>query len=410
MYLRHNVAPVARAAVFLSIEERLAIHATLIAILFLPHFGAAIGTFSIALSLPFFILQTLTLWFRGTLRVDALSLLLFAAVLVAASFSLILNAGPSIASLALLTILYAPMILVGARADGGALADYSIGVLVRYVSIVAAVGCIQFTLQFLPGVTPWLDIRRFIPTAIAQEGHYNTFAFTGGLMRSNGFFLLEPSSLSLYSGIGLVAEWTTRRRPWLLLLMACGLVVALSGTGFLVVALPLLIRKPLYALLLVAGTAVAVIGLRITGFVFLVDRLNEFNSPGSSGYARFVAPFLVVSEGMDTNPWSAMLGNGPGAVLRAISSRISAFEIFDPTWAKLLYEYGVLGTFCLAIFIIAGMRRSHAQPEFRIAIIYAWLAAGGLLLQPNFVPLMPMLISWWRNDRKAVTPPGLDRN
>lgn len=404
------IVPVEGDGASLSPPERLAIHATLAAILLLPQIGLSLGSLSIAVSLPLFIAQVAILAFRRSLRVDAIALLLFAAVATVTSFSLILNGGPSATSLVLLIVLYFPMTLVAARGDPDAPRRYTTDLLVRYTAVVAVAGCLQFVLQFVPGAIPWLDIRRIIPAGLAQTGGYNTFAFASGILRSNGYFLLEPSSLSLYSGLALVAEWSGRRRPVFVMLLGCGLAVALSGSGLIVVllalGLPLLFRRPLYALLSLAGLVVAIMVLRSIGLAFLVDRLTEFGSPGSSGYARFVAPSLVLSDGFDLNPWSAVLGNGPGATLRAILARISAFEIFDPTWTKLLYEYGLVGSGCFLAFLVATLRRSLAPPEVLIAVIYAWLFAGGLLLQPNFVPLLPMLLCWWRRDKTRAARNG----
>ena len=119
---------------------------------------------------------------------------------------------------------------------------------------------------------------------------------------------------------------------------------------------------------------------------FTLGRVGEFNAESSSGYIRYVAPMRLVSETLDTNAFTFWLGHGPGTILRMRRS----YEFHDPTWAKLLFEYGVLGfTAFLALFLTA-LRRPGLPLQLRAALFWGWLIMGGHLLSPeqNFLTLV----------------------
>lgn len=387
---------------------RLATDALLVTIFLLPQFGINVAGASLPFSLPAYLVLTGTLAIGRLIAVNALAMIAYGGIAAVGLASLTLNGGPSTASLALLLVLYAPFCLAMNDGRSAAFRGFARDRFILACVLVSLVGVVQFVLQFLPGARGFLDIRTFIPAGLRLEGKYNTFAFTGGLLRSNGFFLLEPSSLSLYAGLGLVEEMVGRKRPWMIASLLTGMFVALSGSGLLVVGIALLAfairRGPVAVLVSMAALALLPIVGRWVGLSFLVDRLAEIGSPRSSGYARFVAPLALVDEGWSAAPWSAALGNGPGAILRVIQSRISAFEIFDPTWAKILLEYGAIGIACFCAFLVATIGRTWAPAATRTAIVYAWAAAGGLLVQANFVALMPLLVTWWRFDGPASLP------
>ena len=69
--------------------------------------------------------------------------------------------------------------------------------------------------------------------------------------------------------------------------------------------------------MILAGLCLAVFGVVSLTFPevaqTMVERLGEFTLPGTSGYERFVTPFLAMSDVLHVAPWSIVTGIGPGA-------------------------------------------------------------------------------------------------
>jgi hypothetical protein len=123
---------------------------------------------------------------------------------------------------------------------------------------------------------------------------------------------------------------------------------------------------------------------------FTLGRVSEFNSTYSSGYMRYVAPFRLVSELIDSSWWAPFLGHGPGTIFRTLRE----YEFHDPTWAKLVFEYGFVGFASFVALYLSMLRRGEAALQARATLFWGWLLLGGHLLSPeqNFLALA--LIGW----------------
>ena len=315
------------------------------------------------------------------------------------------NSGSSKGSAALVVVLYAPFAFQS-RVGGHNKFTEVARTFSTMMVIVDGMAALQFILQFAGhGVVEAFNLRTLLPQALRQNGRYNTIAYSGSLFRSNGFFLIEPSSLSIMGAFGLICEASLDRgRKTVMALHLAAMAVALSGSGFVVLIvgwiLPLIRKAPLRIL---TGAAVAVplvqLVAPLTGLSSVTDRVMEFAHPGSSGYARFVAPIAFSMSGWSRHIWALWVGNGPGSILRAIRSSNSLIEIFDPTWAKLLFEYGVLGTIVfLSGLVLWHWGRAGPMP-LRWALAYFWLVGGGNLVSPDSVALMIILSSYWPAQR-----------
>ena len=179
------------------------------------------------------------------------------------------------------------------------------------------------------------------------------------------------------------------------------MALSYSGTGILIAAAGLLIPTSGRALrrtlvLLAAGMVFLLVFRGLLNLDVFLDRATEFDKPNTSGYARFVAPMDVVQYGFGSSWWAPYIGNGPGTIQPAIVRYTTTYAIHDPTWAKLLFEYGVLGFLTMVAFAISMVRRSAAPVELKISLFYTWFAAGGLLLNPDVLGLLFGLSALWR--------------
>ncbi|WP_174275245.1 hypothetical protein [Sphingomonas bacterium] len=391
---------------------RAAITLLLVTILFVPQLAINAGTLAMNFSLPAVYILIVVGLLDGVFVVGLSSLLTLVFLAAVAFFSLKFNAGhASSTSLLLLFALYIPFLFRGHRPLGRVYFEWAARRYVLLMMVVAFAAMAQAALHPFVHDDRLLAFSNSMPEAIRQSGHYNTIAFTGNLLRSNGFFLREPSFLSGYAGIALLIEIALFRRWLVLLALIAAMLLALSGTGILIVLIALVVaglrRAPVKALIggLALIPAMPVIA-NLVGLALLADRLNEFSAPGSSGYARFVAPWAFVQGGLSRWPWSLLIGNGPGSILRAIKESDTTFEIFDPTWAKVLFEYGVAGSIGFAVLLGVGYRLREAPFSLKTGMLYAWIAAGENLLDPDFNGIMLLLVIFWAKPVSMVIPSG----
>jgi hypothetical protein len=250
------------------------------------------------------------------------------------------------------------------------------------VLILSCLGIVQFAAQFVVDGRQLIQFFGIFPEflfAEANKGLANTIIpITSGssLIKSNGIFLTEPSTMSQIAALGILIEVLEFRRPRYLLPLALGLLLSYSGTGItrLLLCLPLagLVsrRAQLPALLVSLFT----FGLLTTGIIDLsayLSRLGEFEDTHASGFMRFISPFWMAAEHFDTASLPALLrGNGPGT-----ADGFTPRAFYKPngsTWFKLLYEYGLISAFIFMCFLGSCFRRSRCpkpllQPSFTIS-------------------------------------------
>ena len=132
---------------------------------------------------------------------------------------------------------------------------------------------------------------------------------------------------------------------------------------------------------------------------FTLNRVTEFGHERSSGYIRYLAPMQVIWESINAELWTPWVGHGPGTIQRS-SHRI---EFFDPTWAKLLFEYGALGFAVFCALIVYALKRFNAPTQIRAMLFFSWLVMGSHLLSPeNLVMLYAICCSWPRSTPGAA--------
>jgi hypothetical protein len=360
-----------------------------------------------------------SLFVTGSVHLNKPNLILFVPCLLIASASCLLNIqDASYLSLALLVVAYSPFILSARpRAEINPCGVWALRMFSNFALFCAASGIVQFAAQFVIH-QPWLfDFTEYIPEAIRGSGTYNTVipVGTGSFSKSNGFFFREPSMFSQITALALIAEFALLRRFVRIGILSCALVLSYSGTGIGVLLIALMfplgvksvVRMGVLATLgaLAIGTAIGLMGDSVHLGATL-DRVREFNSAGSSGFARFVAPFLVVWEAISVDSWavivghapdawSTLLGYGPGTIARSIARNAGSYEINDPTWAKLTFEYGLLGLACFTALVLRAINQSHIPIAIRAALFSTWLIMGGYLLTPQVTAQLYVLAALW---------------
>lgn len=382
---------------------RWSIIATLISVTVLSRAGVSIGDYTASFALPIIYFMVLKGWMDGEIRLDTAGLLMFSLAMCVGGLSYLANtnvaarANASLMSLLLLGTLYLPFVFrLKPTPNSHALWLWMMRLLLNIALFTAIVGIVQFYAQFVIKA-PWLfNISVLLPDFMRGSGLYNSAIPVGSLFKANGVFFREPSFFSFMMAFGIVCELALFRRMKRVAVLAFALVLSYSGTGLLALAVGLIFPfgfKTAMRILaiLVAGLLLFLIAGDALNLTFTLNRLGEFSSESSSGYIRYIAPARLIVEQVDSSAWSAFVGHGPGTIFQASTY----YDFHDPTWAKLLYEYGLFGFAAFAVMMILALRRSKAPVQIPIMMFFYWLAQGGLLLTPECVLLIYVVFALW---------------
>lgn len=280
--------------------------------------------------------------------------------------------------------------------------------------VCAACGIAQFFLQYVISSHLLYTFHGFLPPAMLIDGFANLLPISYGspLNRSNGFFMVEPSTFSQFVAISIIIELVFFQVKWRLILFGASLLFAYSGTGLVALVLVpviLLHRRSfgtIAVLLLFAGLAA------MTSQLWHMDvigkRATEFNSNESSAHARYFAPADLLAEYLLPFPQRLLFGAGPGSLRTYIL--LMPFETHDPAWAKLLFEYGIFGSILFwTLYILAVFVRSPSM-WMSVALTIGYLSFGGELLDPRLGALLVVFCTLpKRRANVPATEPGLLR-
>ena len=376
-----------------------------VAIVYLAMFGIRVlPDFSVSFSLMAVYGLCAWLLIKGQASFDVPSIFLFSLILLVGCTATFANSGGyfSLPSLLLLAVLYLPFTLsISQGAQAEQLRRYGIKCFCDLSLGLAVCAIVQYALQYILHASWLFNLGSFIPDWFSASGVWNHAVPVNGSFKANGLFQREPSGLSMLLGLAFVVEMTQARRYPRLAVMALAMALSYSGTGILIAAAGLLLPTSGPALrrtliLLAVGVVFWFVFQNLLNLDVFLDRATEFDKPNTSGYARFVAPLDVVQYGFGSSWWAPYIGNGPGTIQPAIIRYTTTYAIHDPTWAKLLFEYGVLGFGIMVAFAAGMVRRSVAPVELKIALFYTWFAAGGMLLNPDVLALLFGLSALWR--------------
>lgn len=275
---------------------------------------------------------------------------------------------------------------------------------------IAAAGMLQFALQFAG--LGLFSFDGLIPESLIFQGFNTAIPIgVGGYFKSNGFFLIEPSVFSQVMALAVIIELLIFRRLAYLAAFVVGLMVSISGTGwvmilgFVLTASFSLGRRGLQLAAATVGLGVvAVAGLAVAfpdGFELFMARTSELNGMGSSGHDRFVTPWWLVQYVLDRTPWAALYGVGPG---------VTDHMAMHPPWmyntnppVKIGLEYGLPSFVAYLLYILAG-RRTRTQKALLAPALVLLLLDGGNSQFPPVLFLVLLLICTARLTPAAITP------
>ncbi|HEX2584968.1 MAG TPA: hypothetical protein VHL14_07545 [Steroidobacteraceae bacterium] len=277
-------------------------------------------------------------------------------------------------------------------------------------SLCALLAIVQFVLQHFIS-SPWLfPIESFIPDGFRIQ-NFNQEApleYESAVMRANGVFMLEPSYLSQLLAVALVLEVSTLNRVWRIMLYITGMLVSYSGTGFMVlgIALPVVIvAQNRWGLLfgMIIAAIVAVILVQFAGeYLYLdkfISRIGEFNSTGSSGFARFVGGFYLFNQFLSDHPIRALFGAGAGMFKEY--APLAHYPVAEMPLFKMVLEFGIAGALLYFSFLFYCLSSSALPSAVALAVALTFLLNG--LYVPFSHALSLSLLVWTSRPKSFAT-------
>lgn len=371
----------------------------LVAAVFLQRFAVPVAESQLGIGLVLGLLVAGWGALTGRLVVEPTRFVLYCVTLAAILVALVLAGQPfSVLSLALFCLLYLPFVLVMPLAEG----DYRrlLGCFQTMALVVAGSAVLQFLVQFVLGAAWMFPFDRLLPQPFFIPGFNLVIEISGGIVKSTGLWLLEPSHLSQLMAVALIVEVAWFRRPAVLAALAAGLLLAFSGTGVVLLAvfLPVLLIGSGRGRWLVAGLVLLLPALWALADTFPVDyflaRLGEFASPQASGSMRFFGPYWAVADVVAGRPDLLLTGVGPGGMADAVWH--FDYAVQDSSWLKLVVEYGLIGTLPFAVFYGYCLFAGCPDRRLAAALLLQVLFLGGFLLGYHVQFLLLALVVWPR--------------
>jgi hypothetical protein len=222
----------------------------------------------------------------------------------------------------------------------------------------------------------------------------------GGWIKSNGFFLREPSIFSVAMALAILLELSMGKRYWALAVLGAGLLLTYSGAGLLCLGVAMLFPLGQRTVLRVGGVAALAAAVYfilgdVLNLSYTLARAGEITSESSSAYCRFVYPGVATLEQLDAEPWTSLLGHGPGTMVRMGATCADGHQT---TYGKLLFEYGLLGALVFGALLAGALNRSGAPIRIRAALAITWLLLGGNLVASEMLLAIYLLSAMWPED------------
>jgi hypothetical protein len=394
-------------------SSKVFVHIALIGCLILQRFCVFISGSPVYFCVPIFLGLLGWLWFtqRAELRPLSLALYLcFAAMGLVSTFVALNNpdvrlSGISIGSLLSLLSIYVGLTMrPTARFDSSVIFD----ILMLYIRIIAVCGIVQYLIQFA-GIRVFAFMTVFPPLKpflIEPFFNYHPVIHYGSdILRSNGLFLLEPSTFSQILVLGFLIDFFVRRDWHLMPVYALAYLTTYAGTGllaFVIAAAMTIVIAPREAPRLAIFGAVGLLLMIVAAFLFpaqfaaLAERGDELTATGSSGYARYVSQFGALDAILGET--RTLIGYGPGALERAVfypeGSGNPAFKLF--------VDYGLLGLIFFAIFFVATLWRSRLVLITLFLLVNFQLGGGNLLFPP--LVILAAIVCIWAKPKNGYLP------
>lgn len=358
----------------------------LVATTVLAKWAVPVGPPDLGMSWPLILAAVLVGWLSGRLKADPLRCAAFLALVGSLGAVQVLRGdGFSLPSLLLMSAIFGCYVVsVAGRAPSPADA---LRMFLGLCWFIALASIAQFGLQFVVGRDLAFPVDNLMPRALLIQGYNNQIPLDLGssIQKANGVFLLEPSFLSQLMAVAIIAELGDTGRRWTatraarLASFGAALFLSYSGTGLLVLmaTLPVLViaqrRWSLLLLGMLAIGAAAAFHEALRLDIYL-ERAGEFTSVRSSGFERFVSPFLLFEEFLWRDPWRSLFGVGAGSYLPHVA--IAYYPAAEMAYSKIIFEYGVLGAVAAFGFLLWAVFRSPAPLALRVAVIVMFFMSG----------------------------------
>ena len=304
----------------------------------------------------------------------------------------------SLLSLPMLLVLYAPYMAVAPMARE----DYVklLGTFQTVVLFCAACAIVQFLIQFPLGANAMFPLDLVLPESFFIQGFNLRIPVTseGAILKSTGFWFLEPSHLSQIIAFAIVIEYMYFCRPAAFALFGAAYLTSFSGTGFILlvgVAIALAVQQRQMLPMVIIGIAsacVLVLFRDVFPFSALVDRLAEFGNKQGSGSMRFLGPFWFVGDVIATDLRALWFGFGPGAILDL--GIMLDYRVQDSSWLKLVAEYGLFGAIPFLAFYLYCLFRRSPNLIISVACLIQFTFLGGYL-NAFYVQFLHMALAGW---------------
>jgi hypothetical protein len=292
----------------------------------------------------------------------------------------LLQAGTySIQSLLMLAVLHIPYAMVVTR--GHELVPRVLKFFLHIATLLSVLAIAQYFLQGFIDQALLYPIDNLVPQQFVVQGFNSqgTISYGSTQVRATGMFMLEPSFLTQFLAVAIIAETLTSSRLWRLGLYAMGILVAHAGTGMLILAIVMpfvVITRRRWDLLLIGAVGIVLVFAfgEALNLDMITNRAGEFNDPNSSGFARFVGGFYMFEEMLWPNLVRALFGYGAGSFLEY--THLFSIEVADMPMTKMIFEFGLVGAAVYFTFIASCLFSSPLPKLLSLGIGLSFLLNG----------------------------------
>ena len=367
--------------------------------------GLAVGAKQVPIVLPVAVAHIAIIALLGRATLSLARSIATAAILGIVIFATALvHRHTSTMSVIYLALIYVPLV-VNTTLDGAAL-EKIWRVFIGVASVAAVLGVVQIAVQVVAGGY-FLDPMQLLPESIQLGGYQTTYPIMRGViptLKANGMVFVEPSAFSQFLALAILGELWLFRRWRVLLLLATGMTLSFSGTGLLMLAGGIALGARMRSIASF-GAVVLAVGtiLVLTGFgEAFTSRIDEVRRPGTSGYERFVSPFVALSLPWEDSLAAVAWGYGAGRV-EDLDTEYAANYSPIP---KVMLEYGLVGLVAFAALWISMFGRLAVQRPIVGAMLVMYFLAAGSLLQPYTVfSLWALTAGFLKRPDDAEAPP-----
>jgi hypothetical protein len=272
----------------------------------------------------------------------------------------------------------------------------------KIMLIIAGLGIFQYFMQYLVGSHWAFLMESFVPDKLYKDGFngMNALSYGSDRYKSNGIFFLEPAIFCQFLSIAIIIELWFFKNLKRLLVYIVAVAVTFSGTGlvilFMVVPMLLLSQKKYGTILCLAALFLsAPLWAPYVGLGMQIERASEITNTQTSGYARFISMFPFINLYILNEPSTFFFGRGAGSIPwdGGILASVD-YEIFSPSWAKLFFEYGAVGSIfylCLMAYVFISPPRSK---YLKIGLIIQFVLLGEYMIPPTVHGIVIALLAW----------------